>query len=224
MEIVNALCLQLLRSHGKTRIVDAVFFKVFAVVFQFIDQVTTQIGFAHGHALFIIGIGQLRYADIGLYAAFLHRTTRWQMVARNGEAKARVPRQRQDTLHRSLAETAFTHDQAAMVILQCARHNFGCRCRASVNQNDDRRAAGDIARNGAFGPPALDVAFVTAAFGNNLATRQESIGNGNGFIQYATGVGPQVNDVTQRISAKRFLYAGDSSDNVSAGLFGETGN
>ena len=185
---------------------------------------TTQIGFAHGHALFIIGIGQLRYADIGLYAAFLHRTARWKMVARNGEAKAGVPRQRQDTLHRSLAETAFTHDQAAMMVLQCAGHNFGCRCRACVNQNDDRRAAGNIPRNGAFGPPALDVAFVTAAFGNNLPTRQESIGNGNGLVQYATGVGPQIDDVTQRISAKRFLDAGHSSDNVSAGLFRETGD
>ena len=224
MEIVNALGLQLFGRHGKTRIVDAVFFKVFAVVFQFIDQMTTQIGFAHGHPLFIIGIGQLRDADIGLYAAFLHRTTRWQMVARNGEAQARVPRQRQDSLHRPLAETAFTHDQAAMVILQCARDNFRRRCRTRIDQNDDRRAAGDIARNSAFGPPALDVAFVTAAFGNNLATRQESIGNGNGFVQYATGVGPQVDDVTQRISAKRFLYAGHSSDNVSAGLFGETGD
>ena len=146
------------------------------------------------------------------------------MVARNGEAKARVPRQRQDTLHRSLAETAFTHDQAAMMVLQGARHNFGCRCRASVNQNDDRRAAGDIARNSAFGPPALDVAFVTAAFGNNLTTRQEGVGNRNGLVQYATGVGPQVNDVAQRISAERFLYAGHSSDNVSAGLFGEAGD
>ena len=166
----------------------------------------------------------MRYADIGFDAAFLHRTARWQMVTRNGEAQAGVPRQRQDTLHRSLAETAFTHDQAAMMVLQCARHNFGCRCRASVNQNDDRRAAGDIARNSAFGPPALDIAFVAATFGNNLATRKESIRNGNGFVQYATGVGPQVDDVTQRISAKRFLYAGHSSDNVSAGLFGETGN
>src|SRR3546814_9778982 len=59
----------------------------------------------------IVGVGQLRDADIGVDPAFLHAAARWCVIARGGQAKRGGVGQRQHRLHRSLAEAAFAHHQ-----------------------------------------------------------------------------------------------------------------
>ena len=143
------------------------------------------------------------------------------MVTRNRQAQARVARQGKDVLHRPLAKAAFPHDQGAMMVLQGARNDFGGRSRPGIDQHNDRRAAGYVTGNGAFRPPAVHIARVAAPFGHNLTLRQKRIGHGHGLIQDTAGVGPHVNDITQRIAAERLLYASDCGNNVIPGLFGK---
>ena len=111
------------------------------------------------------------------------------MVTRNRQAQTRVARQGQDILHRSLAKAAFPHDEATMMVLQSARNNFGSRSRPRIDQNNDRRAAGHVTRNGPFGPPAVHIARIAAAFGHNLPLGQKRIGYDNRLIQYAARIG-----------------------------------
>ena len=55
-----------------------------------------------------------------------------------GERQSGVFGQRIHGLHQALAERDFADDQAAVVILDCARNNFSCRSGESVHQNDNR--------------------------------------------------------------------------------------
>src|SRR3546814_2671210 len=57
----------------------------------------------------IVGVGQLRDADIGVDPAFLHAAARWCVIARGGQAKRGGVGQRQHRLHRSLAERSAEH-------------------------------------------------------------------------------------------------------------------
>ena len=110
------------------------------------------------------------------------------MIPRDREAQASVAGQGKDILHRPLAKAAFAHDQRAMVILQSAGNNFRCRCRTSINQNDNRCAIRHITGYRAFCPPMVDVIFVAATLGYNLTLCQKGIGYGHCFIQDAAGV------------------------------------
>ena len=88
-----------------------------------------------------------------------------------------------------------------MMILQCARNDFRSRRRPSINQHDNRRAAGNVAGNCAFRPPAFDGFLVAPAFGDDLAFGQEGIGHGDSFIEDAAGVRAQIDDITQGLAA-----------------------
>ena len=221
MEILYALCLQLLGSHGETGIVRKVLLQILSVVFQFIDQMTAQVGFTDRHAAFVVRVRQLRHANIGLDPAFLHRTARWQMVACNRQAQARVARQGKDVLHRSLAKAAFPHDEAAMMVLQRTRHDFRSRSRTGIDQHNDRRTARYISWNSAFGPPTVHIARVATPFGHNLALRQKRIGYDNRLIQYAARVRAQIDYISQRIAAQTLLDARNRSNNVGTRPFGK---
>ena len=146
------------------------------------------------------------------------------MIPRDREAQASVAGQGKDILDRPLAKAAFAHDQRAVVVLQSAGNDFGCRCRASINQNDNRCAIGHITGHRPFCPPMVDVIFVAATLGYNLTLCQKGIGHGHCLIQDTAGVRPQIDNIAQRIAAKRFLDTRNRRDDVSAGLFGKTGN
>jgi hypothetical protein len=67
---------------------------------------------------------------------------------RRSECEPRVFRQRIDRLHQSFAERGLAQHPRAIVILQRARHDLGCRSRHSVHQDDDGIVISAIAVSG----------------------------------------------------------------------------
>src|SRR5271165_1812180 len=67
----------------------------------------------------------------------LNQTSAGRVVVRRGQGQAGIFRQRIDGLHQSLAERDFTYDQAAVVILNCARDDFGGGSGQTIDEYDD---------------------------------------------------------------------------------------
>src|ERR1017187_3979561 len=89
----------------------------------------------------------LQHLDIGNNALGLDRFARRREVARGGETQRAVAgAKRNDGLHRALAERARADQRCTLVVLQRSGDDFGSRCRAAVDQNDQRLALGQIAR------------------------------------------------------------------------------
>ena len=87
--------------------------------------------------------------DIGRNALGLDRAAGRREIARRGQAQRAVAgAQRDDGLHRALAERARADERGALVILQRAGDDFRGRRRAAIDQDDDRLALGQIARVG----------------------------------------------------------------------------
>ena len=84
------------------------------------------------------------------------------MVSRRRHGRA----ERNDGLHRTLAEGPGADDGRALVVLQRAGDDLGGRCRAAIDQHNDRLALGHVAGPGV---EALGLLGVAAAGRNDLA-------------------------------------------------------
>src|SRR5689334_3864676 len=95
-----------------------------------------------------LGVALLLDDDIGLNALGLDRPVRRRVVAGRGETDRAVGSERDDGLDRTLAERPRADDGGALVVLQCTGDDFRSRCRAAVDQDDDRLAVGRVTRTG----------------------------------------------------------------------------
>src|SRR5438876_556564 len=89
----------------------------------------------------------LQHLNIGRDTLRLDRASRGGEVARGSQPQRAIAgAERNDGLHRPLAERARADDGRAAMILERTRHNFGGRSRAAVDQHDERLVFGEVAR------------------------------------------------------------------------------
>ena len=178
-----------------------------------------QVALAELGPVLVIGIAQLRHADVGLDAAFLHAAARRREVAGGRQLERGRVAQGQHRLHRSLAEAALAHHQRAMLVLQRAGDDFGRRCRTCVDQHDHRQALRVVARLGVI---AFDIALLPAALRHDLAALQEGVADRHGLVQQAAGIGAQVQHIAGRLVAQALVDAADRLAHVGPGIGRET--
>src|SRR5882724_2199426 len=108
-------------------------------------QMAAQRGFALGVGARLQLVRHvLQHFDIGNDALGLDRFARWREVTGGGQTQRPVAAaERDDGLHRALAERARADQRRALVVLQRAGDDFRGRCRAAVDQDDHRLALGE---------------------------------------------------------------------------------
>src|SRR5262249_3483786 len=149
----------------------------------------------------------------------LDRTSGRGEVARGGQPQRAIAgAERNDGLHRALAERARADDGRAAMILERTRHNFGGRSRAAVDQHDDRFVLGEVARAGI---EALGFLGVATARRYDLALLQERIGDRNRLVEQSARVVAQVDDEALELVAGLGGEIGDRLLQVFRGLLVE---
>ena len=150
-------------------------------------------------------VGQLLLDDdVGIDALGLDRAVRRRVVARRRQPDRAVGAERDDRLHRALAERARADDGRALVVLQGAGDDLGGRGRAAVDQHDDLLAVGLVA---GMGLRALRLLVVAALGQHDGAALEEVVGDGDRLIEQAARVVAQVDDVALELVADRLLQA-----------------
>ncbi len=164
----------------------------------------------------------LEHLDVGHDALGLDRLARRRVVAGGGQPQRAVAAsQRNDGLHRALAERARADDGRALVVLQCASDDFRRRGRAAIDQHDDRLALGQVARmRGA----ALGLLGVAAAGRHDLALLQERVGDGDRFLEQAARIVAEVDDVALELVTDLVREVGDLALQAFGGLLVEGGD
>ena len=126
----------------------------------------------------------------GVMPLRLDRAAGRRVVARRGQPERAVAlAERDDGLHRALAERAGADDGRALVVLQRAGDDLGRRGRAAVDQDDDRLALGEVA---GAGVEALGLVGVAAAGRDDLALLEEGVGHRDRLIEQAARIVAQV--------------------------------
>ena len=123
--------------------------------------------------------------------AWIERPGR-RVVARRGEADRGVIADRDDGLHRALAEGARAEKRRALVILQRAGHDLRGRSRAAVDQHHETLALGDVAMARI---PALGVLGVAAARRDDLALVEEGVADADRLIEQAARIVAQIEHI-----------------------------
>src|ERR1041385_3216312 len=134
--------------------------------------------------------------DVGVDAARLDRAAGGRVVARRRQAHRTMPRERDDRLHRTLAEGLRADQDGAVMILQRTGDDLAGRGGAAVDQHRDRQSARDIAR-----PCVVALRFLgaLAARRNDLALFKKGVGDGNRLIEQAAGVVAQIEDDSDQL-------------------------
>ena len=83
--------------------------------------------------------------DIRLDALGLDRGVRWRVIARRCQANGAFRSERNDGLNRTLAKRPGAENGRPFVILQSACNDFGSRCRAAIDQDNDFLAIAQVA-------------------------------------------------------------------------------
>src|SRR6516225_8937804 len=134
----------------------------------------------------------LQHLDVGRDTLRLDRTSGRGEVAGGGQPERPVAgAERNDGLHRPLAERAGANDGRAPMILERARNNFGGRGGAAVDQYDDRLVLGEVA------PARVEtLGFLggAAARRHYLALLQERVGDRDRLIEQSARIVAQVDD------------------------------
>ena len=149
----------------------------------------------------------------GLDALRLDRAARRRVVARRGQPQRAVAvAERDDGLHRALAEGARAEDGRALVVLQRAGDDFRRRGRAAVDQHDDRLAVGDVARARRV---ALRLVGVAAAGRDDLAALEEGVGDRDRLVEQAARIVAQVEHEALELVVRDLLL--DVADRLASG-------
>lgn len=86
--------------------------------------------------------------DVGLEPFLVDRGARRREVTRRRQLERLSVAQRDHRLHRALAERTLTHERGAPVVTQRAGHDLRTRCRAAVDEHDERLAVERVAGRG----------------------------------------------------------------------------
>jgi integrase/recombinase XerD len=116
-----------------------------------------------------------RYLDVRQDSCTIERPAGWREVppSRQPEGAAASP-ERNDCLHRTLAERAGTHHGRALLVLQRARNNLSARSGAGIDKNDKGLAIDNVA---GMRSEALELLAITASYGDDLSLLQKCISN-----------------------------------------------
>ena len=135
----------------------------------------------------------LQHLDVGHDTLRLDRSARRREVARGGERqRAMAGTERDDGLHRALAERTGADQGRPLVIMQGAGHDLRGGCRTAVDQNDERLALGEIA---AVRREALGFLGPAAPGRDHLAARQERARDRDGLIEQSAGIVAEVEHI-----------------------------
>src|SRR5580704_4359660 len=152
----------------------------------FLRQMAGKFRFAQMLDLRLVVLVALRDRHIGRDTGCLNRVSGRRVVARRGEPeRATAFTQRNDRLHGAFAERRQPFDRRALVVLKRSGHDFRRRSRATIDQNHDGLAVGDVA---ALGGIMLRVLGMTAARGDDFAAVEEVAGDGNRLVEQAAGI------------------------------------
>src|SRR6266404_2588022 len=164
----------------------------------------------------------LQHLDVGRDTLRLDRTSGRSEVAPGGQPERSIAgAERNDGLHRALAERARADDGRAAMILQRTRHNFGGRSRAAVDQHDDRLVFGEVAR-----ARIEPLGFLSGAAARryDLALLQERIGDRNRLVEQSARIVAQVDDEALELVAGLGGEVGDRLLEPLGGLLVELGD
>src|SRR4030095_6961907 len=151
-------------------------------------------------------------------ALSLYVAPRRRVVARGGEADGAVVRDRNDRLHRALAERLGAQHDRTVLVLPCAGYVFRGRGGSAVDQDDDRLAVHQVA---GFGVPALRLLALAAAGRDDLALVHEIVADGNRLVEQPARIVAQVEHQALHLALGRFLELGDGLLEAAVGLFAE---
>src|SRR6516225_7192715 len=135
---------------------------------------------------------RLEHADIGFDALRLDRAARRRVVARRGQRDAPAIIDRDDRLHRALAEGSRAEKRRALLILQRARDDLGRRGRAAIDQHDEALALGDVA---VMGVPAHGIVRAAPARRDDLALLEEGLAHADSLVEQAARIVAQIEDI-----------------------------
>ena len=167
----------------------------------------------------IPGISANEGHEIRLDALGLNGTAIGGIVQGGSQLDARAIGQGDDGLDRSLAEGLFADQNGPLVILERAGHDFRGRGRTGIDQDDQGHI--DVVWLG-LRFEILLLGGVLALDGNDLAGRQEHIGNVDRLFEQAAGVVAQVEDHTlQRLAG--LLVVGQGLLEFGGGILIEPG-
>src|SRR5499433_776783 len=164
----------------------------------------------------------LQHLDVGRDALGLDGASGRGEVAGGGQPQRPIAgAERNDRLHRALAERARADDGRAAVILERTRHDFRGRGRAAIDQHDDRLGLGEVARTRI---EALGFLGVAAARRHDLALLQERVGDRDRLIKQSTRIVAQVDDEALELVAGLGGEVGDRLLEPLGGLLVELGD
>src|SRR5262245_40638346 len=164
----------------------------------------------------------LQHLDVGRNALRLDGASGRVELAPACQPQRPVARaERNDGLHRALAERAGADDGRAPVILERTRHDFRGRGRAAVDQHDDRLVLGEIA---CARVEPLGFLGVAAARRHDLALLQERVGDRDRLIEQSARVVAQVDDEALELIAGLGGEVGDRLLQALGSLLVELGD
>src|SRR6266498_1521961 len=186
-------------------------------------EVAAQRSFAAGVGARLELLGHLlQHLDVGRNTLRLDGAPGRGEVARGCQPQRPIAgAERNDGLHRPLAERARADDGRAPVILERTRHDFRGRGRAAVDQHDDRLVLGEVAR--ARIEP-LGFLGGAAARRYDLALLQERIGDRNRLVEQSARIVAQVDDEALELVAGLGGEVGDRFLEALGGLLVELGD
>src|SRR5258708_15659365 len=174
---------------------------------------------ARGGARFELLRHVLQHLDVGRDTLRLDRTSGRSEVAGGGQPERSIAgAERNDGLHRALAERARADDGRAAMILERTRNDFGGRSRAAVDQHDDRLVLGEVA---CARIEPLGFLGGAAARRYDLALLQERIGDRNRLVEQSARIVAQVDDEALELVAGLGGEIGDRLLQVFRGLLVE---
>ncbi len=144
----------------------------------------------------------LLHDNIRIDAFGLDRTTRGREVKLRRQLQRAIFPQREDRLHRALAEGACADDRGALLVLQGTGDNLRSGGRPAIDQHDNLLALDEIA--GAR-LEALGILGLAGARRNNLALFEEGIRDRDCLIEQAAGIVPEIEDIALDLVLADFL-------------------
>lgn len=141
-----------------------------------------------------------------------------RIIAGDGEEDGGAIGERELALDKALAEGASPEDEAAVVVLDSAGHNFGSGGRILVDKDDERA----LFEKAAGGGILVIVGPFVAAFGRDdeAAGGEELVGDGDGGIEHTAAIATEVEDKASHTLTFEF---GEGSLDLVGGRLAELG-
>ena len=140
---------------------------------------------------------------------------------RRGQPDRAVPGERNDGLDRSLAERARAHDDGAAMVLQRAGDDLGRRGRPAVDQDDDGKPVGDVAR---LGVEALGLVGPARPRRDHLAAIEEGVRHLDRLIEQPARVVAEIENQALDVVADLVLHFLHGALDAGRSLLAERGD